>query len=176
MNNEQIRAVMHDNNIYMWQVAKKLNVYETSFCKWFREELSEERKQQVLSAIEDQPQQQVGLNGKVVQAVEQITANDVPMDGSVAVFPKQDMSEIYTKSWNADGTIRTIVYKPYTASQPGVANSSADMSKMKMGLSDEATEAFMARFDSLEKKFDELMPKIVSKRPGGLKKEANENE
>ena len=123
-----------------------------------------------------QPQQQLGLNGKVVQAVEQITANDVPMDGSVAVFPKQDMSEIYTKSWNADGTIRTIVYKPYTASQPDVANNSADMSKIKMGLSDEATEAFMARFDSLEKKFDELMPKIVSKRPGGLKKEANENE
>lgn len=123
-----------------------------------------------------QPQQQAGLNGKVVQAVEQITANDVPMDGSVAVFPKQDMSEIYAKSWNADGTIRTIVYKPYTASQPDMANSSADMSKMKMGLSDEATEAFMARFDSLEKKFDELMPKIVPKRSGGLKKEANENE
>ena len=123
-----------------------------------------------------QPQQQAGLNGKVVQAVEQITANDVPMDGSVAVFPKQDMSEIYTKSWNADGTIRTIVYKPYTASQPDVANSSADMSKMKIGLSDEATEAFMARFDSLEKKFDELMPKIAPKRSGGLKKEANENE
>ena len=100
-----------------------------------------------------QPQQQAGLNGKVVQAVEQITANDVPMDGSVAIFPKQDMSEIYAKSWNADGTIRTIVYKPYTASQ-----------------------AFMARFDSLEKKFDELMPKIAPKRPGGLKKEANENE
>ena len=123
-----------------------------------------------------QPQQQAGLNGKVVQAVEQITANDVPMDGSVAVFPKQDMSEIYTKSWNADGTIRTIVYRPYTASQPDVAHSSADMSKIKMGLSDEATEAFMARFDSLEKKFDELMPKIVPKRSGGLKKEANENE
>jgi hypothetical protein len=123
-----------------------------------------------------QPQQQAGLSGKVVQAVEQITANDVPMDGSVAVFPKQDMSEIYTKSWNADGTIRTIVYKPYTASKPDVANSSADMSKMKMGLSDEATEAFMARFDSLEKKFDELIPKIAPKRSGGLKKEANENE
>ena len=46
MDNKQIRAVMCDNNIYMWQVAKKLNVNETSFCKWFREELSEERKQQ----------------------------------------------------------------------------------------------------------------------------------
>ncbi len=53
MNNQEIRAVMRDNNIYMWQVAKKLNIYETSFCKWFREELSEERKQQVLSAIKE---------------------------------------------------------------------------------------------------------------------------
>lgn len=35
------------------KVAKKLNVNETSFCKWFREELSEERKQQVMSAIEE---------------------------------------------------------------------------------------------------------------------------
>lgn len=48
MDNKQIRVVMRDNNIYMWQVAKKLNVNETSFCKWFREELSEERKQQVI--------------------------------------------------------------------------------------------------------------------------------
>jgi len=53
MNNEQIKDLMKENGIFMWQVAKKLNVYETSFCKWFREELSEERKQQVLSAIEE---------------------------------------------------------------------------------------------------------------------------
>lgn len=53
MNNKQLREIMRENNIYMWQVAKKLNVYETSFCKWFREELSEERKHQVLSTIEE---------------------------------------------------------------------------------------------------------------------------
>ena len=53
MNNTQIKAVMRDNNIYMWQVAKKLNVHESSFCKWFREELSEERKQQVILAVEE---------------------------------------------------------------------------------------------------------------------------
>ena len=53
MNNEQIKDLMKENGIYMWQVAKKLNVYETSLCKWFREELSEERKQEILSAIEE---------------------------------------------------------------------------------------------------------------------------
>ena len=53
MNNQQIKEVMRYNNIYMWQVAKKLNVNETSFCKWFREELSEERKQQVMLKIQE---------------------------------------------------------------------------------------------------------------------------
>lgn len=31
-----------------------------------------------------QQQQVIGINGKIVAAVENITANDVPMDGSVA--------------------------------------------------------------------------------------------
>lgn len=53
MKNEQLKEVMRANNIYMWQVAKKLNVYETSFSKWFREELSEDKKRMVLSAIEE---------------------------------------------------------------------------------------------------------------------------
>lgn len=59
-----------------------------------------------------QNQQAIGLNGRTVQVVENINANEVPMDGSMAFFPKQDLSEIYVKGWNADGTIKTIVYKP----------------------------------------------------------------
>ena len=58
------------------------------------------------------PNQPIGLNGKVVDTIEQITANDVPMDGSVAIFPKKDMSEIYLKSWTPNGTIATVVYHP----------------------------------------------------------------
>ena len=38
------------------------------------------------------------INGRVVQSADMITANDVPMDGSVAFFPTQDLSEIYAKS------------------------------------------------------------------------------
>lgn len=51
-----------------------------------------------------QNQQAIGLNGRIVQVVENINANEVPMDGSMAFFPKQDLSEIYLKGWNADGT------------------------------------------------------------------------
>lgn len=34
------------------------------------------------------------INGRVVQSADMITANDVPMDGSVAFFPTQDLSEM----------------------------------------------------------------------------------
>ena len=36
-----------------------------------------------------------GINGKIIAEMSQITANDVPMDGSVAFFPKQDLSVSY---------------------------------------------------------------------------------
>ena len=54
--------------------------------------------QQSLQAQQpQQPQQQfqqmpMGISGRVVPNAEAIAANDVPMDGSVAFFPMQDMS------------------------------------------------------------------------------------
>lgn len=52
------------------------------------------------------------LNGRIVNTVEEITANDVPMNVPYSIFPKSDLSQIYIKSWNANGTIQTVVYKP----------------------------------------------------------------
>lgn len=57
------------------------------------------------------PQPQ-GIIGKVVGDFSEITANDVPMNGTSAVFPKNDMSEIQIRTWGADGKIQTISYKP----------------------------------------------------------------
>lgn len=37
--------------------------------------------------------------GKVVQNESQITPNDVPMDGTIAMFPLQDFSKIIAKQW-----------------------------------------------------------------------------
>ena len=56
--------------------------------------------------------QQPGLIGKMVNDVSMVSPNDVPMDGNIAIFPKNDMSEIYCKQWKQDGTIQTVVYKP----------------------------------------------------------------
>lgn len=103
------------------------------------------------------PQQIAGINGRIVQAVENINANEVPMDGSMAFFPKQDMSEIYAKGWNADGTINTIVYKPYTAPEYNqTVNSMVNTENAKFTLSDESTELFMSKFNELSEKIGQL--------------------
>lgn len=103
------------------------------------------------------PQQIAGINGRIVQAVENINANEVPMDGSMAFFPKQDLSEIYVKGWNANGTINTIVYKPYTAPKDNqTVNSIVNAENAKFTLSDESTELFMSKFDELSEKIGQL--------------------
>ena len=103
------------------------------------------------------PQQIVGINGRIVQAVENINANEVPMDGSMAFFPKQDMSEIYVKGWNADGTINTIVYKPYTAPKDNqTVKSMVNTENAKFTLSDESTQLFLNKFEELSEKIGQL--------------------
>lgn len=115
-------------------------------------------QEQIQSQIQQPvPQQIAGINGRIVQAVENINANEVPMDGSMAFFPKQDMSEIYVKGWNADGTIKTIVYKPYTVPKDNQAvNSMANTENAKFTLSDESTQLFLNKFEELSEKIGQL--------------------
>lgn len=109
-----------------------------------------------------QNQQAIGLNGRIVQVVENINANEVPMDGSMAFFPKQDLSEIYVKGWNADGTIKTIVYKPQIDNKSVQAvNTSLDTEKLKIDLSEQVTAGIMQRFDDLSAKIEQLESKVA---------------
>ena len=100
------------------------------------------------------PQQIAGINGRIVQAVENINANEVPMDGSVAFFPKQDLTEIYAKSWNADGTIRTLTFKPVLNDKTDIL--SGDTEKLEFDLSEKATEGIMAKLNELSEKIEQL--------------------
>ena len=113
-----------------------------------------EQPQQVQQVMQPQVKP---LTGKVVQTLEAITANDVPMDGTAAFFPKQDLSEIYVKGWNADGTIKTIVYKPYTDPKDNqTVNSMANTENAKFTLSDESTQLFLNKFEELSEKIGQL--------------------
>ena len=100
------------------------------------------------------PQQIVGINGRIVQAVETINPNEVPMDGSVAFFPKQDLTEIYAKSWNTDGTIRTLTFKPVLNDKTDIL--SGDTEKLEFDLSEKATEGIMAKLNELSEKIEQL--------------------
>ena len=100
------------------------------------------------------PQQIVGINGRIVQAGETINPNEVPMDGSVAFFPKQDLTEIYAKSWNADGTIRTLTFKPVLNDKTDIL--SGDTEKLEFDLSEKATEGIMAKLNELSEKIEQL--------------------
>ena len=60
------------------------------------------------------------ISGRVVNGPDEITPQEIPMDGTLSLFPQQDQSCIFAKSWNADGTIKTIRYVPEVMSDPSV--------------------------------------------------------
>ena len=58
-----------------------------------------------------QPAPVISLQGKIVDSIDMVRANEVPF-GGFGVFPKGDLSEIYIKSWNSNGTTQINTYKP----------------------------------------------------------------
>lgn len=63
------------------------------------------------------PMNITGIPGRVVASPQEIKPNDIPMDGSAAIFPMADDSCIYAKCWAADGGIQTIRYIPEKVAQ-----------------------------------------------------------
>ena len=51
------------------------------------------------------------LPGRVVNSPDDIRASEIPMDGTVAVFPASDYSYIVLKAWNSNGSIQTEIYQ-----------------------------------------------------------------
>ena len=114
-------------------------------------------------------QAQMSAIGKIVDSMDVVKATDIPMDGNSYYFPKADGTEVYCKQWLQNGTTRILTFKPVFEDNPNNVSSGAE--KFKIGLSDEVTEVFMKRFDELEKRIDDLMPKKTTTR---AKKESEE--
>ena len=105
---------------------------------------------------------QMSALGKMVDSIDVVKATDIPMDGNAYYFPKADGTEVYCKQWLQNGTTRILTFKPVLEDNPN--NVSSDTEKLKIGLSEEFTEVFMKRFDELEKRIDDLMPKKTTAR------------
>lgn len=160
----------YQNNMYpQMQYGQQPQYGVNSYLSYMPQRFQQPEPMQTVQQVQAPQQQARGLNGMVVQSVDNVTADCVPMDGSAAFFPKQDLSEIYVKSWNSGGTIRTIVYRPIELT--------AGDRKTDSGLSESATEVFQKRFDELFGKIEQLEQTITSsmtKRPTSMTKKVGE--
>ena len=119
-----------------------------------------------------QPQMQfTGLNGRVVEVAENILASDVPMDGSFAVFPKKDLSEVYIKYWTGEGKIATVVFKPTLDGQASICQ--PDDNSLRFDELANVLGGLYDKVDSLSNQIDEVLKSKGSQRN---KKEVNSNE
>ena len=115
------------------------------------------------------PTQMSGANqmsalGKMVDSIDVVKATDVPMDGSMYYFPKADGTEIFGKQWLPNGQTRILTFKPALDTEDSNVLNADE--KLKIGLSEEATDVFMKRFDELENKisqFEQLLTKTSTK-------------
>lgn len=92
--------------------------------------------------------------GKTVNDFNEITANDVPMDGRVAFFPKSDMSEIAVKNWESNGTIRTMTFKPILSAEGN--NLSVEGNKTEFGAFGDVLKGIQNDIKVLAEKVDKI--------------------
>lgn len=145
------------NNMY----AQQNNPYadRMNFLQNYQQSL-----QQPIVPTQTPVSNQMSALGKMVDSIDVVKATDVPMDGNMYYFPKADGTEIFGKQWLANGQTRILTFKPVLDDDTN--NVSCTEEKLKIGLSDEATEVFMKRFDELENKisqFEQLLTKTSTK-------------
>lgn len=126
----------------------------------YQQNLQQPIQQQAISSTG----QQMNIIGKIVDSIDVVKATDVPMDGSMYYFPKADGTEIFGKQWLPNGQTRILTFKPALDTEDSNVLNADE--KLKIGLSDEATEVFMKRFDELENKisqFEQFLTKTSTK-------------
>lgn len=105
------------------------------------------------------------IPGRTVNNLDEITPQEVPMDGSVSLFPQSDYSAIYAKTWTKEGRIATVKYVP---EQPQAATEQKSPLEERLDRIDQKLEV-------LDKKL--YRPRNFQKRNNPHpKKEMNENE
>lgn len=102
------------------------------------------------------PAQNVNQNllGKVVDGEDVVKATEVPF-GGYGVFPKADLSELYIKSWNNDGTTKIVTYKPVVAEEE---------------VKPDYNQILLEKVTEIENKLNNLMQSTTPTRPTTVEK------
>lgn len=119
-------------------------------------------------SLPNQQAQPQGIIGRVVNDFNEITANDVPMNGNAAFFPKADGSELQVRSWAANGTIQTVVYKPILEQNQadGTNIPQNDFTALNDGIN-AFREEILSRLDNIEKSVGNIPTKTSSRAKKG---------
>ena len=97
------------------------------------------------------------IPGRVVADINEVTPNEIPMDGRVSLFPKNDYSCIYAKAWNSDGTITTVKFvaeQPSPSAEPAQNNIETALASNK-----EQVDKIDKRLDRMQKPMKQSQPR-----------------
>lgn len=102
------------------------------------------------------------ISGRVVNSLDDITVQEVPTDGTVALFPAADGSCIYSKRWTPDGNISTMRFVPDAQEAQPQQPSPLDV------INDRISELF----DVVERIEERLPYEVETKRPAATRRKA----
>lgn len=104
------------------------------------------------------------IPGKIVDSQEVARVSDIPF-GGYGIFPKADLSEVYIKMWNNNGTTSLVCFKPIVEGQVVKEEEKEDRryhdgKESKESLSHEEYnklhEKLLEKINQLEEKIDEM--------------------
>ena len=109
-----------------------------------------------------QPPRMPQVTGRIVNSVDEIMVQEVPTDGTLALFPAADSSCVFGKRWNPNGTIETVRFVPEAAA---VEQAAAD-----------PFASINARIDGIFAKLEELSETMPKRQMRRTNKEADNAE
>lgn len=102
------------------------------------------------------------ISGRVVNSLDDITVQEVPTDGTVALFPSADGTCVYSKRWTPDGNISTMRFVPEVQETQPQQPSPLDV------INDRISELF----DVVERIEERLPYEVEAKRPATTRRKA----
>lgn len=121
-----------------------MNYYPTNFYSSYPYQNNYQQPQQMV------PTTTQTIPGKLVENFDIVKVTDVPF-GGYGVFPKADLSEIYIKMWNGNGTTSIATFKP--AIEATVVK---EYSEEEKELNKENFSLILERLCQLEEKLDNI--------------------
>lgn len=137
-----------------------MNYYPTNFYSNYpqtQQSLYGYNQAQIPNYQTNQTQMSVQNNqipGKIVDSQEVARVSDIPF-GGYGVFPKADLSEIFVKVWNNNGTTSLLCFKPMVEGNI-VQEQDKEERRYHEGSSQNNYDKMQEKIEMLERKIDEL--------------------